>query len=160
MCTETQLQGCTDFKTSIRDLLFSRISSCLSSNQSQYQTSPHWKGCWLVNSVVKTSVQHREVWYVSCLRIFSHLVPILAQEPFYFLLCKNSQITKKPGNTCSTTMFEEKVCISLYTPIQGRSASVFVPRSINWSLVPFLKSASKFQEDVACSFWHAWHAQM
>lgn len=31
MCTETQLQGCTDFKTSIRDLLFSRISSCLSS---------------------------------------------------------------------------------------------------------------------------------
>lgn len=161
-----KLQGWTDFKT--RPLLgifyLVGLSSCIFSMSvilSQYQICPHWKGCWRADSVVKTSLPAQRG--LIC-QLPKSIFPFSSHSSPEALLLSSVQKQpnhKETGNTYSTTRFEQKVDISLYTPVQGRTTSVFVSRSINWrSLVPPLESASNFHEDVACTLCHGWHTQM
>lgn len=136
-----------------------RLRRCPSSTSvvlSQYQNSPHWKGCWTANSVVKTSLQAQRGLICqlpkNIFRFSSHSGP----EAFYPLSMQKQPNQNETGNTHSTISFEEKVDISLYIPIQGRTASVFVSR-------PHLREPGAFsgaciQVSWGCSIYlcHGW----
>lgn len=138
----SQLQGWTDFK--IRPLsgvfYWVGLSSCLSSTSvilSQYQISPHWKWCWMANSVVKASLPAQRCliccWPKNIFPFGSHSSP-----EALLLSCKSRQTTMKLGihMNWETTRFEQKVDISLYTLVQERVSCLCFQISLTGAWAP------------------------